>query len=137
MSLMNIPTATLDACIDLAREVGRFQMKHFRSMPEGADDMKAVRETVSFIDVESEKMLQAGLLPLVKGAGFYGEESGKSGSQELVWIVDPLDGTTNFLSGFDQFTISLALVKNGEPILGVIYKPVSDEVYSCIKGQGA
>jgi len=134
---MNIPTAPLDACIDLAREVGRFQMKHFRKMPEGAGDMKAVRETVSFVDVESEKMLLAGLLPLVKDSGFYGEESGKSGSQELVWIVDPLDGTTNYLSGFDQFSISIALVKNGEAILGVIYKPVSGEVYSCIKGQGA
>lgn len=132
-----VSLATLDACIALVKKVGAFQLQHFRKMPEGADDMKAVRETVSFVDVESEKMLQQGLLPLVDGAGFYGEESGKSGSQELVWIVDPLDGTTNFLSGLDQFSVSLALVQNGVPILGVVYKPVSDEVYSCIKGQGA
>ncbi len=106
-------------------------------MPEGADDMKAVRETVSFVDVESEKMLQQGLLPLIEGAGFFGEESGKSGSQDLVWIVDPLDGTTNFLSGLDLFSISVALVENGEPVLAIVYKPISGELYSSIKGQGA
>lgn len=133
---MNLSTDTLNACIDLVRSVGAFQLLHFRKMPEGADSMKAVRETVSFVDVESEKMLQQGLMPLVNGSGFYGEESGKSGSQDLVWVVDPLDGTTNFLSGLDQFSVSVALVENGEPILGVVYKPSSDEVYSCIRGQG-
>ena len=120
----------------LVKEVGRFQLEHFRAMPDGADDMKAVRETVSFVDVESEKILKDGLLPLIDGAGFFGEESGKSGSQELVWVVDPLDGTTNFLSGLDQFCVSIALVDNGEPVLGVVYKPTSGEVFSCIKGQG-
>ncbi len=126
----------MDSCMRLVKEVGRFQMGHFRAMPEGADDMKAVRETVSFVDVESEKILKDGLLPLIDGAGFFGEESGKSGSQELVWVVDPLDGTTNFLSGFDQFCVSVALVDNGEPVLGVIYKPVTGEIFSCKQGQG-
>ncbi|MCP5538451.1 MAG: inositol monophosphatase [Akkermansiaceae bacterium] len=134
---MHITTDTLDTCIDLVRSVGAFQLQHFRKMPDGADSIKAVRETVSFVDVESEKMLQSGLSPLVEGAGFYGEESGKSGSQELVWIVDPLDGTTNYLSGLDQFSISVALVENGEPVLALVYKPTTNEIYSCIKGQGA
>jgi len=111
-------------------------MKYFRSMPEGADSVKAVREIVSFVDVESEKILQDGLLPLVEGAGFFGEESGQSGSQDLVWIVDPLDGTTNYLSGMEQFAISVALVEKGKPILGVVYKPYADDIYTCIKGQG-
>jgi myo-inositol-1(or 4)-monophosphatase len=140
---MKIHQDILDSCIAVAQQAGAFQMQYFRSMPEssqgsgGMGDMKTVRETVSFVDVESEKMLSAGLLPLVEGAGFYGEESGKSGSQELVWIVDPLDGTTNFLSGLDQFCVSIALVKEGQPQLGVIYKPSTGEVYSGLKGQGA
>jgi len=96
-------------------------------MPEGASDMKAVRETVSFVDVESEKKLAEGLFPLVESAGFYGEESGKKGSQDLVWIVDPLDGTTNYLSGLDQFSVSVALVKDGKPVLGIVHKPFSGE----------
>jgi myo-inositol-1(or 4)-monophosphatase len=126
----------LDSCMRLVKEVGNLQLKHFRAMPDGADDMKAVRETVSFVDVESERILKDGLLPLINGAGFFGEESGKSGSQKLVWVVDPLDGTTNFLSGLDQFCVSVALVDNGEPMLGVVYKPTSGEVFTCTKGDG-
>jgi myo-inositol-1(or 4)-monophosphatase len=127
---------TLDQVVHLAREVGEFQLQHFRKMPSGSDVMKAVRETVSFIDVESERILHQGLMPLIDGAGFFGEETGKSGSQDLVWIVDPLDGTTNFLSGLDHFCVSVALVEKGEPVLGVVYKPFSDEVYSSVRGGG-
>jgi len=125
------------AAVELAKEVGLFQLEHFRSMPEGVTDMKAVRETVSFVDIESEKMLKAGLIPMVSGAGFYGEESGKEGSQDLVWIVDPLDGTTNFLGGNDHFCVSIALVLDGETQLGIIHKPFSGEVYSAVRGAGA
>ncbi|MFK7910797.1 MAG: inositol monophosphatase [Akkermansiaceae bacterium] len=120
----------------IVKKVGAFQLQHFRKLPVGADAVKAVRETVSFVDVESEKMLHQELMPLVDGAGFFGEETGKSGSQELVWIVDPLDGTTNFLSGLDQFSVSVALVKDGEPVLGVVYKPFSDEMFASYKGGG-
>ena len=133
---MLISTDVLDSCVALIKEVGAFQMKHFRVMPEGSDSVKALREIVSFVDVESEKMLYDGLLPLVEGAGFFGEESGKTGSQDLVWTVDPLDGTTNYLSGMEQFAISVALVENGKPILGVVYKPYSDDVYTALRGSG-
>lgn len=126
----------LDACEVLVREVGVFQLKHFRSMPAGAVDLKAARETVSFVDVESENMLINGLGALVEGAGFYGEESGQRGSQDLVWIIDPLDGTTNFLQGLDQFSISLALVKDGRTELGVVLRPATGEMFSCLRGHG-
>jgi len=115
---------------------GEFQLGYFRSMPDDATDIKSLRETVSFVDVESEKLLLEGLLPLVEGSGFFGEESGKQGSQELTWIVDPLDGTTNFLSGLDHFSISVALVENGKPILGAVCKPFSGEIFSSVKGGG-
>ncbi len=129
-------TSVLNLTVNIVRRVGAFQLQYFRQMPDDASDMKAVRETVSFVDVESEKILAEGLLPLVSNAGFYGEESGKKGGQDLVWIVDPLDGTTNYLSGLDQFSVSVALVKHGIPLLGVVYKPFSDELFTCIKGQG-
>ncbi len=120
----------------LVKQVGEFQLGYFRSMASDATEMKAIRETVSFVDVESEKMLKDRLMPLVAGAGFYGEESGKTGSQELVWIVDPLDGTTNFLSGQDHFSVSVALVKDGKTIFGMVYKPFSDELYESELGGG-
>ena len=129
-------TEILESVIEIVSETGRFQLENFRKMPEGAEDMKAVRETVSFVDVESERMLSEGLMPLVSEAGFYGEESGKTGSQDLVWIVDPLDGTTNYLGGLDHFSISVALVDQGIPMLGVVYKPFSGEVYSSLRGAG-
>ncbi|MGJ8656960.1 MAG: inositol monophosphatase family protein [Akkermansiaceae bacterium] len=125
-----------DVVRDLVRKVGEFQMGYFRRMDSGATEVKSLRETVSFVDVESEKMLQEGLMPLVEGAGFYGEESGRSGAQDLVWIVDPLDGTTNFLSGLDQFSVSVALVENGVPVFGVVYKPFSKELYEGEQGEG-
>ncbi|WP_156817276.1 inositol monophosphatase family protein [Rubritalea marina] len=128
--------AQMPAVIAAVEKASAFQKKHFRSMPTGADDQKAAREMVSFVDVESEKILQSELMPLVDGAGFYGEESGKTGSQDLVWIVDPLDGTTNYLSGIDHFSVAVALVKDGEPLLGVVHKPVSNETWSCVKGGG-
>lgn len=125
-----------EAVRELVVKVGEFQMRYFRSMSSDATEMKALRETVSFVDVESEKMLKDGLMPLVSGAGFYGEESGKTGSQDLVWIVDPLDGTTNFLSGLDHFSVSVALVQDGKSIFGIVYKPFSKELYEAELGSG-
>ncbi|MEZ7957149.1 MAG: inositol monophosphatase [Rubritalea sp.] len=125
-----------DAVRELVVKVGEFQLKYFRSMKSESTEVKSLRETVSFVDVESEKLLMDGLMPLVSGAGFYGEESGKSGSQDLVWIVDPLDGTTNFLSGLDHFSVSVALVKNGKSIFGIVYKPFSGETYEGELGKG-
>lgn len=120
----------------LAKEVGVFQMKHFRSLGEELVDMKAAKETVSFVDVESEKLLFDGLSHILPEAGFFGEESGKSGSQDLVWIVDPLDGTTNFLSGIDHFSISIALVKNGKTVLAVLHKPSNGELFTSYENGG-
>ncbi|WP_227021223.1 inositol monophosphatase family protein [Oceaniferula marina] len=140
-----VDQSTMEACLQLVREVGVFQMKHFRSMPDtgGPESggtmgrMKAVRETVSFVDEESESMLFQGLGRIVPEAGFFGEETGRSGSRECFWVVDPLDGTTNYLSGLDHFSISVALIRENEPVLGLVYKPSTDEVFSAMAGQGA
>ncbi len=133
--MKNLPE-TLENVVEIVVKVARFQLEYFRAMPENAADTKSLRETVSFVDVESEKLLFEGLMPLIANAGFYGEESGKQGSQDLTWIVDPLDGTTNFLSGLDHFSISVALVQNGKSILGVICKPFSGEIFSSFEGGG-
>lgn len=126
----------LNQCLDIVKNVAEFQLKYFRAMPEDEDVMKNPNEMVSFVDVKSERMLKEELMPIVEDAGFYGEESGKTGSQELVWIVDPIDGTTNYLNGIEQFSISVALVQNGEPILGIVHRPVGGETYSSLKGHG-
>jgi len=119
----------------LVSQVGRYQLQQFRQLPPGAGDEKLKREFVSEIDVNSEQQLIEGLSRLVPNAGFYGEETGKQGNQQQVWIIDPLDGTTNYLSGLDQFSISVALVENNKTVLGVVYKPASSEFFSASKNQ--
>jgi len=110
-------------------------MAHFRTRPSNYGEEKQTREYVSEVDLQSEKILQSGLKNILPDAGFYGEETGCQGYDHLRWIVDPLDGTTNFLSGLDQFSISVALEKDGQTQLGVVYRPASEEIYTAVRGQ--
>ena len=121
----------------IAKEVAAFQLKHFHTIDAGGGDVKASMEFVSFVDVESEKIIKKGLMAIDDSLGFYGEETGRTGNGELEWVVDPLDGTTNFLSGINHFSISIALVSKGEVLMGLIMKPSSNEIFTAIKGQGA
>lgn len=84
---------------------------------------KLAKEFVSEVDKESEKILMHELGALLPEAGFWGEEQGKSGNQELVWVIDPIDGTTNYLAGLDYFSISIALIRDGKTIFGLVYQP--------------
>ncbi len=88
-------------------------------------------------DIASEKYLVEKLKPLVPGAGFYAEESGIVAGNEYEWVIDPLDGTTNFAHGVPYFCVSIALTHNKKPILGVIYQPVLKELFVAQMGKGA
>ncbi len=126
----------LDRVIDLTQQVGRYQNSRFRTLPPGGGEEKIAREFVSEVDLHSEQMLIDGLQKLLPEAGFYGEETGHSGNEQLRWVIDPLDGTTNFLSGLEQFCISVALEIDGRSELGVVLRPASDECFSARRGQG-
>ncbi len=125
----------LDSVIDLVKQVGHYQSGCFRK-PDLNGTEKITREYVSEIDLNSEEMLKSGLSMLLPEAGFYGEETGSEGNADLRWVVDPLDGTTNFLSGLDQFSISVALEQQEQTQLGVVYRPQSMECYSALIGTG-
>lgn len=89
-------------------------------------------------DLESEKLLISGLSKILPQATFLAEESGKSaGDGEFCWVIDPLDGTTNFVQGLPYFCVSVALTKNSVPVLGVVYNPLSDELFAAQQGVGA
>lgn len=126
----------LDPVVALIRQVGDFQMSRFRTLAPGGGEEKQKRDLVSEVDLASEKMLLESLQSLLPGAGVFGEETGRSGNQERMWVVDPLDGTTNYLSGLDQFCISVALVEQGRPVLGVVFRPASGELYSALRNGG-
>src|SRR5690606_11559625 len=101
---------------------------------------KCLAEFVASADLRAEKILREELERARPDYGFLMEESGSSGAkngEQRRWIVDPLDGTSNFLHGLPHFSISLALEERGEVIAAVILDPIKDELFTAEKGQGA
>ncbi len=122
--------AALDAGAFIRRERKNFSKKHV--------ELKGKSDLVSYVDKEAEKMLVDTLGPVVEGAGFLTEEETTSQSkEEYTWIIDPLDGTTNFIHGLPNFCVSVALMHGNEAISGVIYEVANDECFYGWKGGGA
>ncbi len=136
VSQITISLQLLDQVQALVEQVGAYQRQRFRQLPPGTGAEKQCREFVSEVDLHSEQLLLEGLNRLLPEAGWFGEETGRSGSSDLYWVVDPLDGTTNFLSGLDQFSISVALVDSQGIQLGLVYRPQSRECYRALRGHG-
>ncbi len=120
-----------------ARSAGAFQMSEFRRRGPGWGDNKSATDFVSFVDLESEKMIRSVLDATLPGADFYGEETEKTRGNGRTWIVDPLDGTTNYLSGYDHWSISIALWEGDQPVAALVYKPSGDELFTAELGRGA
>src|SRR6266700_4335617 len=101
--------------------------------------MKGPANFVSAADHRAEEILRAELTKARPGYGFLGEEGGRQDGADKshCWIVDPLDGTTNFLHGIPQFAISIGLEREDVIIAGVIYNPANDELYIAERGKGA
>lgn len=129
--------ALADAVAALCREVGRAQLAAFRGPALAPGTRKPDGSLRSGLDLASEQRLRAGLARLLPEAGFIGEETGVSGVADPVWVVDPLDGTTNFLSGLAPFALSVALVRGGVAEVGVIHAPHSNECFIAVRGAGA
>jgi len=93
---------------------------------------------VTEADIASENFLIQSLTSIIPGASFFAEESGKSeGQSDYCWVIDPLDGTTNFAHGLPYFCISIALTHKNVPVFGVIYQPLLNELFYAQKGKGA
>ncbi len=119
----------------IAREAGALLLSRFRRPMEVA--YKGVANPVTEADTTSERFIKEALSPLVPGASFFGEESGGNLGQGPTWVVDPLDGTTNFAHGFPWFSVSIALVEDRAPVLGVVFHPTMAECYTAVRGGGA
>jgi myo-inositol-1(or 4)-monophosphatase len=117
--------------------VAQFQLRHRRNLDAIRIQEKSLNQLVSYVDVQSEQMLVEGLSKITPDAGFIAEEGTseeKPGNQS--WIIDPLDGTTNFLFGHEQFTISIAFRQDEQIRYGGIFLPVSGDYYYS-NGDGA
>jgi fructose-1,6-bisphosphatase/inositol monophosphatase family enzyme len=99
--------------------------------------LKALREPVTVFDVKVEEEIQAQLAKLLPEAGFILEEGADIEEGEYRWVVDPIDQTKNFIASIPLFYTQVALVRAGEPVLGVIYNPVSEQLFSASLGNGA
>ncbi len=101
-------------------------------------DKKAKNDYVTDADKASETLIRDMLLSACPEDGFLGEESGTSGDgSQGMWVVDPIDGTTNFIRKLHPYTISVAYVKDGQPRAGAVYAPLTGEMFSAYEGGGA
>lgn len=121
----------LEAALRLAGAMAltRFRARDFTTETKGAQDF------VSQVDRDTEAALTALLRDILPQAGFLGEEFGGS-AEGLAWIIDPIDGTSNFVRGLPLWCLSVALVARGVPLAGAVYDPNADEMFSAIKGGG-
>lgn len=127
--------AYLAVAATAAQMGGEVLRRYFRG-PLSVDE-KSLNDFVSTADRASEEAIRAFLARETPECAFLGEEGGRSGGQARCWVVDPLDGTTNFVRGFPHFAVSVALLEGNEVRVGAIYDPMRDELYTAVQGGGA
>ncbi len=123
---------------DAAIEAGGLILSYYKADYEIKD--KGYHNPVTTADHAADARLKDMLTGSYPDYGWLSEEtvdSKKRLNKDRVWVVDPLDGTKEFIEGVPHFVVSVALVENGEPILGVLYNPVTTETFTAVKGQGA
>ncbi|WP_435355471.1 inositol monophosphatase family protein [Emticicia sp. SJ17W-69] len=125
--------------IEVAQEAGAFIAQESAKFKRSSVEYKDVNNVVSYVDKETEKLIVTGLRKIVPEAGFITEEgtAETSDSEGLNWIIDPLDGTANFIHGLPNYSVSLALAHGKDVLVGVVYNVCTKEIFSATKGGGA
>ena len=132
-------SANMNVMIKAARKAGRSLVKDFREVENLQVSVKGAGDFVSRADREAERIIKEELRNARPTYGWLGEETGEEAGEDPTrrWIVDPLDGTTNFLHGLPHWAISIALEHKCEVVAGVIYDAAKDEMFTAEKGAGA
>jgi myo-inositol-1(or 4)-monophosphatase len=127
-----------EACIAAAQAGAKVLLGFFRKLDPASVTEKSRHDLVSAADRASEEVIKAELDRRFPGYGFLGEESGASGSGHgLCWIVDPLDGTLNFVQGFPHWCVSVALWDDQGPLAGCVLDPLRQDLFTAARGRGA
>ena len=129
--------ADMALAVHAATQAGLVLMRHWAARADLTVTTKRAGDFLSQADVEAETCLRRILLGACPADGWLGEETGESASAHRRWIVDPLDGTTNFLRGIPHWAVSIALEVDGVRRVGVIHDPVKTETFSASLGTGA
>ena len=128
---------TLAVC-EIARRAGGSIREERKKFSLESVERKHAHDYVSYVDKGSERMIVAALKELLPEAGFITEEqTAQRGQSPLCWVVDPLDGTTNFIHQYAPYAVSIALLQGKEILIGVVYEVCHDECYYAWKGGGA
>lgn len=132
-------SANLNIMIKAARKAGRSLVKDFREVENLQVSVKGAGDFVSRADREAERIIKEELRNARPNYGWLGEETGEDAGEDPTrrWIVDPLDGTTNFLHGIPHWAVSIALEHKREIVAAVIFDAAKDEMFTAEKGQGA
>lgn len=118
-----------DAC-KVVKEAAAFIQKEATAFNANRVEVKSFNQLVSYVDETAEKMLVDGLRLLLPGAGFITEESTTASETKwYTWVIDPLDGTTNFIHGLPVYSVSVGLLQNGKPVMGIVYEPNREELF--------
>ena len=136
---MSTPSALLKVMSDAARKAARGLNRDFGELAELQVSRKGAADFVSAADIKAEESLFESLSKARPGYSFLGEERGliEGTDKTHTWIVDPLDGTTNFLHAIPHFAINIALQREGVIVAAVTYNPVANELFWAEKGKGA
>lgn len=129
----------LDFAVGMAREAGRIQLTYFRGDDLAMKTKSNVSDVVTRADCESEAFIVRSILERYPTHAILGEEGGarSDAASEWRWVVDPLDGTTNYSQGLPVFCVSIALQYRGETVVGVVYAPYLRELFTAVRGGGA
>lgn len=98
---------------------------------------KLDNDYVTQVDQDTERTIRRAIMARYPQDGFWGEEYGASGNADRLWVLDPIDGTTNYIRGMEEYAISLAYLCGGQPAVGVVYCPRTGSLYTAIQGMGA
>jgi myo-inositol-1(or 4)-monophosphatase len=132
--------ARLRSAESIAREAGRLATGFLSDRSTLGVGMKGPQDFVTKADRAVEEFIVARLSAAFPGDGFVGEEGQAAGTApkpSSIWIIDPIDGTANFVQGRDDWCVSIGFIESGVPTIGVIYHPASDELFAAAAGYGA
>ncbi|HCP40229.1 MAG TPA: inositol monophosphatase, partial [Cryomorphaceae bacterium] len=123
----------------VAKEAGTYLREEQRTFDKSLVELKSMNALVSDVDRSTEELIVQNLKEIFPEAGFFTEEetTKKQTDSEYTWVIDPLDGTTNFVHGLPIYSVSIALLKGDWPVIGVVYEVGMDECFTAFEGGGA
>jgi myo-inositol-1(or 4)-monophosphatase len=131
-------SSLLEQTQNVAKEVGAFIRKERQHFDVEKVEHKGFNDLVSYVDKEAERQIVEKLALILPEAGYITEEGTNTTQAELYnWVIDPLDGTTNFIHGIPNFSVSIALIEKNEVVIGVVYEVNRHECFYAMKGGGA